>query len=157
MVLRNWSFYTASCSRRRNSKRKRKEKKAEITGVGRRYAPCRRTYLFGNTRVETDHVSLWCALKKLRLWNFLGHAILSQKLCSANLSGRQRKQRTQSLICTFQRKTSFCFCWCRIFVCFFLKKSKMKWLWTMIWKGCQQSLGNRGKPLRGACNSAKQK
>ena len=34
VVLEIDLFYTASCSRRRNCKRKRKEKKAEITGFG---------------------------------------------------------------------------------------------------------------------------
>ena len=37
-VLRNWSF-AAFCSRRRNSKRKTKKEKAEITWAGGRYAP----------------------------------------------------------------------------------------------------------------------
>ena len=54
-ILRNWvalhkiKYFIAFWILSRNSKRKRKEKKAEITGVGWRYAPCRRTFLFRKT------------------------------------------------------------------------------------------------------------
>ena len=54
-ILRNWvtwhkiKYLIVFWIHSGSSKRKRKEKKAEITGVGWRYAPCRRTFLFCKT------------------------------------------------------------------------------------------------------------
>ena len=44
---------------------------------------------------SSDHVSLLCARKQLRQWNFLARAILSEKLCSATLSWRQETENTE--------------------------------------------------------------
>ena len=49
VALHKIKYFIAFWIHSRNSKRKRKEKKAEITGVGWRYAPCRRTFLFCKT------------------------------------------------------------------------------------------------------------
>ena len=54
-ILRNWvtwhkiKYFIAFWIHSRNSKTKKKEKKAEITGVGWRYAPRRRAFLFRKT------------------------------------------------------------------------------------------------------------
>ena len=55
VTLRNWftwhkiKYFIAFWIHSSNSKRKRKKKKAEFIGIGWRYAPCRRTFLFCKT------------------------------------------------------------------------------------------------------------